>query len=337
MKCDLKRTAIYKFTGITLAVLFLVGAAIAFLNAYIENKTVSVVLNNDGFESELVTMEKTVGNLLEKYDIFLGQGDEVLPKKDEFLHEGLTVTIRRAIEILVTADGSEHRVYMLEGTVEDALKKSGISLSELDEINYELDASLAAGMVIAVSRVMQETIIKKEAIPYRVIVKSDNTQDEGRRRVVQQGEQGELQREYKLVYRDGFEISRELIGEKIAQKPVDHIVREGTLRRKLTSRGESVRYAFSRVFEVTAYTHTGNPTRTGVMPKVGHVAVDPRVIPLNSTIYIDFSGRWDHLDGFYKATDTGGVIDGDIVDIFMDTEEEAIRFGRRRARVYLVR
>jgi len=337
MKCDLKRAAMYRVIGITLAVLLLVGAAMAFLNAYIENKTVSVVLNNDGFESELVTMEKTVGNLLEKYDIVLGQGDEVLPKKDEFLHEGLTITIRRAIEILVTADGSEHMVYMLEGTVEDALKKAGISLSELDEINYELDASLAAGMVIAVSRVIQETIIKKEAIPYQVIVKNDNTQDEGHRRVVQQGEQGELQREYKLVYRDGFEISRELIGEKIAQKPVDHIVRAGTLRRKLTSRGEAVRYAFSRVFEVTAYTHTGNPTRTGVMPKVGHVAVDPSVIPLNSTIYIDFSGRWDHLDGFYKATDTGGVIDGDIVDIFMDTEEEAIRFGRRRAKVYLLR
>lgn len=337
MKCDLKRAAIYKVIGITFAVLFLAGAAVIFLNAYIENKIVSVVLNNDGFESELVTMEKTVGNLLQKYSIALGQGDEVYPGKDELLQEGLTVTVRRAMEILVTADGTEHKVYLLGGTVEDTLEKAGINLSELDETNHELDASIAPGMVIAVSRVMQETIVKKEAIPYQVIVKNDNTQDESQRRVVQQGMQGELQREYKLVYRDGFEISREFIGEKIAQKPVDHIVRAGTLKRKLTSRGESVRYAFSRVFEVTAYTHTGNATRTGVMPEVGHVAVDPRVIPLNSTIYIDFSGRWDHLDGFYKATDTGGVIKGDIVDIFLDTEEEAIRFGRRRARVYLVR
>ena len=69
MKCDLKRAAIYKVIGITFAVLFLAGAAVIFLNAYIENKIVSVVLNNDGFESELVTMEKTVGNLLQKYSI----------------------------------------------------------------------------------------------------------------------------------------------------------------------------------------------------------------------------------------------------------------------------
>ncbi len=338
MKCDLKRTAKSRLLIITtLAVLLFAGAAIAFFYAYVESRTISVTLNNDGFESEIVTMEKTVGDLLDKYGIVLRQGDEVLPDKSELLQEGLTVTIQRAIEILVTSDGIEHVVYMIDGTVADALKKADIELSELDEINHELDSSLTPGILIAVSRMIQETIIKTEAIPYQVIVRKDNTQDESHRRVFQQGRQGELQREYKVVYRDGFEVSRELIGEKIAQQPVEHIVMAGTLGRKITSRGETVRYAFSRAFEVTAYTHTGNPTRTGVMPEVGHVAVDPRVIPLNSTIYIDFSGRWNHLDGFYKATDTGGVILGDIVDIFMDTEDEAIQFGRRRAKVYLLR
>jgi uncharacterized protein YabE (DUF348 family) len=338
MECDLKRTARNRLLIVTMfAVLLLAGAAIAFFNAYLESRTVSVALDNDGFKSEIVTMEKTVGNLLDKYGIVLGQGDEVLPDKDELLQDGLTVTIRRAMQILITADGIEHTVYVIEGTVADALKKANIGLSELDETNYQLNASLSPGMVITVLRVLKETIIKKEAIPYQVIVRNDNTQDETQRKVVQQGQQGELQREYKVIYRDGVEVSREFIGEKITQQPVEHIVLAGTLGRKITSRGETVRYAFSRVFEVTAYTHTGNPTRTGVMPKVGHVAVDPRIIPLNSTIFIDFSGRWDHLDGFYKATDTGGVIRGDIVDIFMDTEEEAIRFGRRRARVYLVR
>jgi len=337
MECYLIHTAKKKTAIILFGVLLLSVAAIVLFNSNIESRTLNVVLSNNGFKSEIVTMEETVGNLLDKYGIDLGQGDTVQPGKEKPLQDGLTITIKRAMEIIVTADGKEQSVFLISGTVADALKKAQIKLSELDETSHVLNDPLIPGMVVMVSRVKKETITITEPIAYQVITRKDNTRDETHRRVSQQGTQGELQREYEVTYRDGFEISREFIGEKITKEPVDHIVMAGTLGRITTSRGETLRYAFSRVFEVTAYTHTGNATRTGVMPKVGHVAVDPRVIPLNSTIYIDFSRRWDHLDGFYKATDTGGVILGDIIDIFMDTEDEAIRFGRRRARVYLVR
>jgi len=337
MEFDLRLAAKNRVFIAVIAIIILLGIAVVVFEVYVDNLTISVTLDNNGFESELKTMENSVGGLLNKYGIVLEQGDEVYPGKDELLKNDLRITVRRAMEVTVSADGIEHKVYSLGGKVEDALTKAGIELSEFDELNLNLETLLTPGMNIIVSRITKETLIDKEAIPYQVIVRNDNTQVQGQRRVVQNGEQGELQKEYKIVYRDGIEISREFKGENITRNPVDHVVMAGTLGNKLTSRGEAVRYAFSRVFEVTAYTHTGNPTRTGVMPKIGHVAVDPRIIPLNSTIYIDFSGRWNHLDGFYKATDTGGVIIGDIVDIFMDTEEEAVRFGRRQARVYLVR
>jgi len=337
MKCDFKRIIEMKTIIVFVFVFILTGAALVGFNAYIEDKTIDVILITDGFEAQISTMEQTVGSLLDKYDIKLKPGDEVEPAKTKLLEEGDTIKVRRAIEVWVAFDGSDKPVHMITGTVSDALQKAGAVLSDLDETNYDLETLISPGMVISITRVRQESIVKKDAIPYQVVVKNDNNQDESFRRVVQQGQQGELHREYKVVYRDGEEISRELVEEKVATQPIDHIVRAGTLQRKITSRGDNIRYVFSRVFEVTAYTHTGNPTRTGVMPQIGHVAVDPDVIPLNSTIYIDFSGRWNHLDGFYKATDTGGVIIGDIVDIFMDTEDEAIRFGRRRARVYLVR
>jgi len=49
------------------------------------------------------------------------------------------------------------------------------------------------------------------------------------------------------------------------------------------------------------------------------VAVDPKIIPLWSTIYYD--NKW------YKALDTGGAIKGNHIDILMSTHEGALEFG----------
>jgi 3D (Asp-Asp-Asp) domain-containing protein len=75
-------------------------------------------------------------------------------------------------------------------------------------------------------------------------------------------------------------------------------------------------------FSVSAYTHTGNRTATGIWPYPGVVAVDPRVIPLGSTVWI--AGYGEHL-----AADTGGGIKGFMLDRFVPSYREAIAFGRR--------
>jgi 3D (Asp-Asp-Asp) domain-containing protein len=97
--------------------------------------------------------------------------------------------------------------------------------------------------------------------------------------------------------------------------------------KKAVSRGSS------RTINVqaTAYTHTGNPTATGVMPQVGKtIAVDPRVIPLGSKVHIEGMGT-------FIAEDTGGLIKGHIIDIFMNTEQECINWGRQNIKVTVER
>ena len=84
------------------------------------------------------------------------------------------------------------------------------------------------------------------------------------------------------------------------------------------------------VVEATAYTHTGSNTATGVYPRAGHtIAVDPNVIPLGSIVKI--GGKE------YKAEDTGGVIDGRIIDIFMDSEAECYSWGRREIEIEVIK
>jgi len=107
------------------------------------------------------------------------------------------------------------------------------------------------------------------------------------------------------------------------------------LRSKLnTSRGEG-RYI---EVECTAYTLGGN-TATG-FPLYGLsreeamvIAVDPDIIPLGSQVYIEFDDDWSHYNGVYTASDTGGAIDGHIIDVFVGhgNDDEAMSFGRRSA------
>lgn len=81
--------------------------------------------------------------------------------------------------------------------------------------------------------------------------------------------------------------------------------------------------------EATSYIATGNLTATGTVPGVGRtIAVDPSVIPLGSSVYIEVPSM-PQYNGTYVAEDTGGAVNGNIIDIFMGSQSEAIQFGRR--------
>jgi len=68
----------------------------------------------------------------------------------------------------------------------------------------------------------------------------------------------------------------------------------------------------------------------GRRPLEGYtVAVDPSVIALRSTIYIEGLG-------YRYAHDTGGAIKGNTLDVFMTCHDAALRFGRQTLSVWAV-
>ena len=67
----------------------------------------------------------------------------------------------------------------------------------------------------------------------------------------------------------------------------------------------------------------------------GCVAVDPRVIPLGTKLYIE-TPDGSFVYGHSIAADTGGAIKGNRVDLFFPTHSQALQFGRRNVNVYIL-
>ena len=85
-------------------------------------------------------------------------------------------------------------------------------------------------------------------------------------------------------------------------------------------------------FEATAYCINGI-TKSGTKVAPGHVAADPKVIPLGSMIYVDSP----LMGGIYQVLDTGELIKGKIIDIFIPSYESCREFGRRAVKVQVLR
>lgn len=81
----------------------------------------------------------------------------------------------------------------------------------------------------------------------------------------------------------------------------------------------------------TAYSGDGI-TSTGKVPKVGRtIAVDPKVIPYGTRVYIPALGQT------YIAEDCGGAIKGNKIDIFMSSEEKCISWGVRNIEIKILK
>ena len=107
----------------------------------------------------------------------------------------------------------------------------------------------------------------------------------------------------------------------------------GTLKLK---DGTTLNYSGVRKMTATAYTSgvngVGTRTASGTKVHVGTVAVDRSVIPLGTRMYIVAGSKVVY--GLAVAEDTG--VRGDKIDLYYDTYDECIQFGRRTCTVYIL-
>lgn len=128
-----------------------------------------------------------------------------------------------------------------------------------------------------------------------------------------------------LTHQERADLEREM---KFAQDLDNHILEQKRLNYEQVSRGNRVNRTLK--MEATAYSHgCGNGdgiTATGTIPAVGTIAVDPKVIPMGTKLYVEGYG-------YGVAADTGGAIKGNKIDLFMESRVEALQWGRREVEV----
>lgn len=311
--------------------------------------SINTYVVHDGTEMSVHrSYESDALHLLESIGKPLSELDEVQVTEQE--NGRKEITILRAQEVAITADGAERTVRIkYDDTVEEALTRAGITLSEHDEVQPAKDQSAAGAEQIVVSRISITQTLKTVEIPFEKVVKKTDALDAGKTRVTQAGVNGQKQQTYEVKKKDGVVVSETLLKEVVVAEPKNQITEQGTRRAAsasggsgtlTTSRGGApLRY--KKVLDVvaTAYSSeliSNKLTATGAVARVGLIAVDPKVIPLGTRLYITSADGKSWVYGYAVAADTGGAIKGNKIDLFFNTERECWRFGRQRAKVYIL-
>ena len=229
-----------------------------------------------------------------------------------------------------------------EETVNDILNAKNITLGEFDLISPSIDSEVTDGMQIEITRVSYSTEEKTSSIPFEKEKKPSSEMTIGKTKVVQEGVNGSKVTTYKIKYVNGSEVERIVTNETVTKQPVTQITEYGTkpidTSGIVTTRsGQKLKYKKKLTMSATAYTterSSDKVTATGRIAKVGLVAVDPKVIPLGSKLYITSANGKSWIYGTAVAADTG--VRGNKIDLFFNTYNECISFGRRKATVYIL-
>lgn len=239
-------------------------------------------------------------------------------------------------EVVLVVDGQEIEVNSFQQNVQGVLEENEIDYDSNDIISEDLDTSLKNGMKIEVKQVEKKTITETKDIPHDIVVKKDSSLLKGKTKISQKGEEGTKELIYEAIYQDGELVSKTLVEESIIEKAKDKIIKKGTKEKK-KAKNDSANISRSKnnlgkKMTMSATAYSGDTiTATGTVPKWGTIAVDPKVIPYGTRVYIP------QFDQYFIAEDCGGGIKGNKIDIFMNSESQCIDWGKRTIDVYIVK
>lgn len=341
-----RRFTVKELSIVLLALLLSVAAGIGVF--FVLKK--DVIISENGVDLHVRTMVSTVGDVLKQNRINLTPDDYISIPLDSRLY-GFTknkISIKRAVPVNILADGMEYRVMTYKDTIADAIEKSPVILSENDRLEgAKLTDKVVSGMTVRVIRVKNELVTEKTPLPYTMQTRENPRLDKGTQRTLKEGSEGVREKQYLVTYEDGKEISRSLLKEYTAVEPVNGIIEVGTILNHKTARGDVIRYSKVLDMRATAYTasfkdtgkNPGDPgfgiTYTGVKARKGIIAVDPKVIPLGTRVYVEVAGSTPDY-GYAVAGDIGGAIKGNLIDLYYDDQEFVDRWGVKKVKVYFI-
>lgn len=232
-------------------------------------------------------------------------------------------------------------------TVKELLSDLKIKVDDDDIVIPDLDTELKSEGKISIIKVDVKVIEKEVEAPFKTIKKKNKELTHKQSKILIQGVNGKNKVKCKEYYAGDKLIKEEVIHVESLVKPIDQVFEEGTKDVFTNDRGD---FTARKAIKMVATAYEAGPRSTGKRPgdkgygitasgaraKRGTVAVDPRVIPLGTKLYIKSLTPGVPDYGFAIAQDTGGAIKGNKIDLFMDTVWECLQFGRRPVMVYIL-
>ncbi len=313
--------------------------ALAFLLSWFGSGTwlrQDIAIAADGGTLNLRTSAATVGQAVEAAGLVLGAWDETTPPAETRVSDGVVILVRRAVPVEVRLDGRLVRVFSAAATVGELLSQSRLPVGPDDKVEPGRDQPLAAGLRLTVTRVVLSYQHRDDPIAYQTVRREDMNLNLGQSKVIQEGQNGRMTRLLRVSYENGRAVTTEELEKNVLAEPTERILRVGTAG-DIVRDGKTIHFLKALPVTATAYEPSAvscGPSATGytavgLKATKGIVAVDPRVIPLWTKVYVDGYG-------YAVAGDTGSAIKGSRIDVCFDTVDEALIWGVKRVKVYIV-
>ncbi|MCB0155292.1 MAG: DUF348 domain-containing protein [Anaerolineae bacterium] len=289
-------------------------------------RAVPVTLINGAMRSTFFTTQAEVGAALNEQGLALRPGDWVSPAPASPVTAGMNIYLDRATPVTLSVDGRVAELYTRQATVGQVLAQEKVALMGQDFTRPALDQPIFANDHIEVVRVRETLEISQEFISFETSWVADDTLELDRQEIRQAGATGVIKSRTRVRYENGQEVARQLEDEWLDQVPSDRIVAYGTkiVIRTVETPNGPLEYWRRMPMLVTAYNaavsgkDADHPrygiTRSGLPAGFGKVAVDPKVIPLMTELYVPEYGP-------ALAADTGGRIQGKHLDLGYDDDQ----------------
>lgn len=263
------------------------------------------------------------------------------------------ITVQRSQTILINNCGKELVATSYGETLDELFSRLGISAYGDYKVSLPMDTLTFDGMEVQVDYIVDAQEVYTVDIPYEIVYCYDPNLPEGEQKVLIPGVMGSMSCKAVATYVNAQETNRTVLEETVVSEPVKEVVLVGTGDGTtvnsnmpaigdgiiVTADGQILTYDHSMQFKTTAYTHTDAGcdmiTATGTTVRVGTVAVDPKLVPYGTRMFI-VSNDGKYVYGIATAEDCGGGVKGNHIDLYFPTTDECWQYGVRGATVYFL-
>jgi 3D (Asp-Asp-Asp) domain-containing protein/uncharacterized protein YabE (DUF348 family) len=306
------------------------------------------------------TSDKTVGDFFQNYDIHYDENSKINVSPSDEITGSMRIIIESPTSVDIYVNGEFAESFE---TVEESVGKVVAQYKKgTPDVDYKIEnlsssAKITEGMKIELSSIEDRIETENVEIPFESVKTETDELEIGTEKVEVQGVTGMKKVTKKVHYVGGVQVGEPEVSEKVTIQPVTEKILVGThdtkaeeeAKRKAeeeekakngvqTYNGESSSFNYSAVYTMNASAYapvvaccgkSDGITASGMKAGYGVVAVDPRYIKLGTKLYVEGYG-------YAIAADTGGAIKGYKIDLCYNTYREAVNYGRKNVKVYVL-